>query len=234
MSGAAVGASECSTAEFPAARWRRYRERSNRIAGNTVAALLTHFIGSGLTNERYAVGKFRVMAGGNVRRCPDQTPKGRRELQGEDRRRHAEGDQEDAALPQRDHRVHRSQEPRRGPVLWKRIEPPVLRPSPRGLRQPSRMSRRPDVPDWGAGAGGGASSVRFLIGKENAVMAYRDVEARRAQNLARWHRRAAKRRARQVHQVWIKAAGQTGRGSPTFRQQPSIRRRRMDPHPAAA
>lgn len=65
-------------------------------------------------------------------------------------------------------------------------------------------------------------------------MACRDIEARRAQNLARWHGRVAERRARHVHQVWIEDAEPIGRGSLTVSLHPSARRRRMDPHPAAA
>ncbi len=51
------------------------------IPGNTANTFLTHFFGSGLSDDRYAVERFRAMVNGDIRRCPDPAPargKGRR------------------------------------------------------------------------------------------------------------------------------------------------------------
>ncbi len=46
---------------------------------NTANTFLTHFFGSGLSDDRYAVERFRAMVDGDIRRCPDPAPgKGRR------------------------------------------------------------------------------------------------------------------------------------------------------------
>ena len=65
-------------------------------------------------------------------------------------------------------------------------------------------------------------------------MAYRHIEARRAQDLAGWHRRVAEQRGRHVHLVLIEDAEPIGCGFLTISLRPSVRRRRMDPHPATA
>lgn len=47
------------------------------MPGNTAATFLTHFFGPGLAdNDRYVVERFRTMADGDIRRCPDAAPKG--------------------------------------------------------------------------------------------------------------------------------------------------------------
>ena len=49
------------------------------MPGNTSATFLTHFFGSGLSDDRYAVERFRAMVDGDIRRCPDPAPaRGRR------------------------------------------------------------------------------------------------------------------------------------------------------------
>jgi len=49
------------------------------IPGNTANTFLTHFFGSGLTDDRYIVERFRSMVDGDIRRCPEEAPaKGRR------------------------------------------------------------------------------------------------------------------------------------------------------------
>ena len=48
------------------------------LPGNTAATFLTHFFGPGLADDRYAIEKFRAMADGEIRRCPDPAPKGGR------------------------------------------------------------------------------------------------------------------------------------------------------------
>ena len=48
------------------------------MPGNTAATFLTHFFGPGLADDRYVVEKFRALADGNIRRCPDPAPKGSR------------------------------------------------------------------------------------------------------------------------------------------------------------
>ena len=51
------------------------------IPGNTASTFLTHFFGSGLSDETYVVERFRAMIDGDIRRCADQPPavkKGRR------------------------------------------------------------------------------------------------------------------------------------------------------------
>ena len=47
------------------------------MPGNTAATFLTHFFGPGLDDhDRYVVERFRTMADGDIRRCPDAAPKG--------------------------------------------------------------------------------------------------------------------------------------------------------------
>ena len=47
------------------------------MPGNTAATFLTHFFGPGLADDdRYVVERFRTMADGDIRRCPDAAPKG--------------------------------------------------------------------------------------------------------------------------------------------------------------
>ena len=49
------------------------------MPGNTAATFLTHFFGPGLADSRYVVERFRTLADGDIRRCPDPAPKrGRR------------------------------------------------------------------------------------------------------------------------------------------------------------
>ena len=50
------------------------------IPGNA-ATFLTHLFGLGLTDDRYVVEKFKALANGDIRRCPNDAPakgKGRR------------------------------------------------------------------------------------------------------------------------------------------------------------
>ena len=80
MSGAAVGCPrEGIRCRFPN-RYEGERIVSAAIAmpGNTAATFLIHFFGPGLADDRYAVEKFRALADGNIRRCPDPAPKGGR------------------------------------------------------------------------------------------------------------------------------------------------------------
>ena len=47
------------------------------LPGNTAATFLTHFFGPGLADDdRYVVERFKAMADGDIRRCPDAAPKG--------------------------------------------------------------------------------------------------------------------------------------------------------------
>ena len=51
------------------------------IPGNTADTFLTHFFGSGLSDDRYVVERFKTMVDGDIRRCADEPPaakKGRR------------------------------------------------------------------------------------------------------------------------------------------------------------
>ena len=51
------------------------------IPGNTASTFLTHFFGSGLSDDTYVVERFRAMIDGDIRRCADEPPevkKGRR------------------------------------------------------------------------------------------------------------------------------------------------------------
>lgn len=51
------------------------------IPGNTASTFVTHFFGSGLSDERYVVERFKALIDGDIRRCPDPAPakgKGRR------------------------------------------------------------------------------------------------------------------------------------------------------------
>ena len=52
------------------------------LAGNTTSTFLTHFFGSGLSDNTQVVEQFRAMLDGDVRRCTDDEPpaskKGRR------------------------------------------------------------------------------------------------------------------------------------------------------------
>ena len=45
------------------------------LPGNTAATFLTHFFGPGLADDdRYVVERFKAMADGDIRRCPDAAP----------------------------------------------------------------------------------------------------------------------------------------------------------------
>ncbi len=45
------------------------------LPGNTAAIFLTHFFGSGLADDdRHVVERFKAMADGDTRRCPDAAP----------------------------------------------------------------------------------------------------------------------------------------------------------------
>ncbi len=51
------------------------------IPGNTASTFLTHFFGSGLSDDTYVIERFKAMVDGDIRRCADQPPatkKGRR------------------------------------------------------------------------------------------------------------------------------------------------------------
>ncbi len=48
------------------------------IPGNTASTFLTHFFGSGLSDDRYVVERFRAMVDGDIRRCPDAATDKRR------------------------------------------------------------------------------------------------------------------------------------------------------------
>ena len=51
------------------------------VPGNTAATFLVHFFGSGLTDEKYVVERYRAHADGDIRPWPGKTPakgKGRR------------------------------------------------------------------------------------------------------------------------------------------------------------
>ncbi len=52
------------------------------IPGNTASTILTHFFGSGLSDDRYVIERFRLMIDGDIRRCPDPAP-----VKGKDRSR---------------------------------------------------------------------------------------------------------------------------------------------------
>ena len=45
------------------------------IPGKTAATFLVHFFGPGLADSRYVVERFRTLADGDIRRCPDPAPK---------------------------------------------------------------------------------------------------------------------------------------------------------------
>ncbi len=44
------------------------------IPGNTASTFLTHFFGSGLSDDTYVVERFRALVDGDIRRCPDRPP----------------------------------------------------------------------------------------------------------------------------------------------------------------
>ena len=44
------------------------------VPGNTANTFLTHLFGSGLSDDRYVVEKFRALLNGDIRRCPDDPP----------------------------------------------------------------------------------------------------------------------------------------------------------------
>ena len=48
------------------------------IPGNTAATFITHIFGPGLADSRYVVERFRALADGDIRRCPEPAPKGGR------------------------------------------------------------------------------------------------------------------------------------------------------------
>ena len=51
------------------------------VPGNSASTFLTHFFGSGLSDDTYAVERFKAMVDGDLRRCADDAPaakKGRR------------------------------------------------------------------------------------------------------------------------------------------------------------
>ena len=52
------------------------------VPGNTAATYLTHFFGSGLSDDTYVVERYRALVDGDIRRCADEAPaakgKGRR------------------------------------------------------------------------------------------------------------------------------------------------------------
>ena len=48
------------------------------ISGNTTSTFLTHFFGSGLSDDTYVVERFKAMVNGDIRRCPDEALAGKR------------------------------------------------------------------------------------------------------------------------------------------------------------
>ena len=44
------------------------------MTGNTASTFLMHIFGSGLSDDRYVVERFKAMIDGDIRRCPDPTP----------------------------------------------------------------------------------------------------------------------------------------------------------------
>ena len=48
------------------------------VPGNTAAMFLTHFFGSGLVDDTYVVEKFRALVNGDIRRCTDEAPTGKK------------------------------------------------------------------------------------------------------------------------------------------------------------
>ena len=44
------------------------------IPGNTANTFLTHLFGTGLSDDRYVVEKFKALVNGDIRRCPDEPP----------------------------------------------------------------------------------------------------------------------------------------------------------------
>ncbi len=55
------------------------------IPGNTASTFLTHFFGSGLSDDTYVVERFKTLVNGDIRRCADRPPaatKNRRKTDG--------------------------------------------------------------------------------------------------------------------------------------------------------
>ena len=51
------------------------------LPGNAASTFLTHFFGSGLSDNTYVIERFKAMVDGDIRRCADGPPaakKGRR------------------------------------------------------------------------------------------------------------------------------------------------------------
>ena len=44
------------------------------LPGDTASTFLTHFFGSGLSDDTYVVERFRTLVDGDIRRCPDKAP----------------------------------------------------------------------------------------------------------------------------------------------------------------
>ena len=44
------------------------------MPGNTADTFLVHFFGTGLADDKYVVERFKAMADGDIRRCPDGPP----------------------------------------------------------------------------------------------------------------------------------------------------------------
>ena len=44
------------------------------MPGNTGATYLTHFFGSGLSDDTYVVERFKALVDGDIRRCADEAP----------------------------------------------------------------------------------------------------------------------------------------------------------------
>ncbi len=44
------------------------------LPGNTANTFLTHFFGAGLADDRYVVERFKALANGDIRRCPERVP----------------------------------------------------------------------------------------------------------------------------------------------------------------
>lgn len=47
------------------------------MPGSTASTFLTHFFGSGLSDDRYVVERFKAMIDGDIRRCPDEAANGK-------------------------------------------------------------------------------------------------------------------------------------------------------------
>ena len=137
------------------------------IPGNTASTFLTHFFGSGLSDDTYVIERFKAMVDGDIRRCSGEPPAAKKgAAQDDPRHRHPEGRAGAAPGAHRDHRLHRAQDAGRRTALGFGGHGPPVRPQAEGLNPSSRGRPAGPVPGSGAGAGGGASSsVSGLAGR---------------------------------------------------------------------